>query len=45
LTEYLGYDIKLSARFKNLGAPKFMMKKDKLKIVYSLEVGVYDEEF
>lgn len=28
ITDYAGYDVKLSTRFKNLGAPRFYFSKD-----------------
>lgn len=45
LTSYIGFDVPLSARFKNLGAPRFIFTKHEMKIFFSMEVEVYDEDF
>lgn len=44
-TSYVGYDLPLSARVKNLGAPRFIFNKESMKIKFSMEVEVWDEDF
>lgn len=45
LTDYIGYDVPLSARFKNIGAPRFIFNKQEMKIKFSLLVEVWDNDF
>lgn len=45
LTDYIGYDVPLSARFRNIGAPRFIFNKHEMQIKYSLEVEVWDKDF
>lgn len=45
LTDYIGYDVPLSARFLNIGAPRFIFNKQEMKIKFSMEVQVFDEDF
>jgi hypothetical protein len=44
-TDYVGYDVPLSARLKNLGAPRFIYNKQEMKIKYSCEVEVWNGDF
>ena len=45
LTDAIGYDVKLSARFKNVGAPRIEFKKHRTLIHYSMVVEIFDEDF
>lgn len=45
LCEYVGYDMPLSSRFKNLGAPIFTLNKQELRVNFSMQVEVFDENF
>ena len=45
-TKYAGYDKEISAKFKNIGAPRFIFDEDKqMSINFSMEVDLYDEFF
>ena len=45
LTDYVGYDIPLSARFKNVGAPRFIFNKENMNVHFSMEVEVWDKDY
>jgi len=45
LCDFIGYDVPLSGRFKNAGAPRFVFNDEAMTIKYSLEVEVWDEGF
>lgn len=45
LTDVIGFDIPLSARFWNRGAPKFIFSKDEMYITYNLEADIFNEEY
>lgn len=45
LTDYIGYDVPLSARIRNMGAPRFIFNRHEMIIVYSMAVEVWDEHF
>ena len=45
ICDAIGYDIPLSARFINEGAPRFVLTKDDLSVRYNMLVEVYDENF
>jgi hypothetical protein len=45
LCDKIGYDKNLSARFKNIGAPRFVFNNEEMSITYSMQVEVFDEEF
>lgn len=44
-TSYAGYDTPLSAKIKNYGAPRFIFNREEMKIKYSMEIEVWDEDF
>lgn len=44
-TSHVGYDVPLSARIKNLGAPRFIFDKEEMNIKFGMEVEVWDEDF
>lgn len=44
-TSQVGYDVPLSARIKNLGAPRFIFDKEEMNIKFGMEVEVWDEDF
>lgn len=45
LCDFIGYDVPLSGRFKNVGAPRFVFNNEAMTIKYSMEVEVWDEAF
>jgi len=45
LVDLVGYDVELSARFVNRGAPRFLFKKDEMYVIYNLTVEIWDELF
>lgn len=45
LTDYIGYDVPLSARFRNMGAPRFIFSREEMKIKYNCEVEVWNDDF
>lgn len=45
LCDAVGYDKKLSAKFLNSGAPKFIFKDKEITIVFDMEVQLYDEHY
>jgi len=45
ITENVGYDVPLSARFKNIGAPRFIFNKENAKVKFSMEVEVWDKDY
>lgn len=45
LTEVIGFDVPLSARFFNRGAPRFIFTKDEMYVTYNLAVDIYNEDF
>lgn len=45
LTDVIGFDIPLSARFFNHGAPRFIFSKDEMYIKYSLAVDIFTEDW
>lgn len=45
LCNSIGYDVPLSARFKNLGAPKFVFQPENMQINFGLEVEVWNQNF
>jgi hypothetical protein len=44
-TSYVGYDVPLSARIKNFGAPRFVFDKENMIVKFSMEVEVWDEDY
>lgn len=45
LTDYIGFDVPLSARFKNVGAPRFVFNREEMNIKFSMDVEVWDEDY
>ena len=45
LCDAVGYEKKLSSKFRNFGAPKFIFKKNLITIVFDMEVDLYDEAY
>jgi len=45
LVDVIGYDVNLSARFFNRGAPRFIFTKDEMYVTYSLAVEIFNEDF
>ena len=43
LVDVIGYDINLSARVFNNGAPRFIFSENEMFVTYSLAVDIYDE--
>ena len=43
ITEAIGYDVPLSCKFVNEGAPKFIYTRDEISINYDMTVEVYDQ--
>ena len=45
LVDVIGYDVSLSARFFNRGAPRFIFTKDEMFVTYNLALEVFNEDF
>lgn len=45
LTDLVGYDVPLSARFKNIGAPRFVFNKQETNVLFSMAVEVWSEHY
>ena len=45
LTEAVGDDKNLNARFMNYGAPRFIFSESHMSVTYSLLVDLYDESY
>lgn len=45
LTDYIGFDVPLSMRFKNVGAPRFIFNREEANILFNMEVEVWDEHY
>ena len=45
LCDSIGYDVQLSARFKNNGAPRFVFKHNELTAKFDLNVDYFDKDF
>ena len=45
LTDVLGFDEPLSARFFNRGAPKFIFSPNQMYITYNLAADIFNEDF
>ena len=45
LTDVIGFDVNLSARFYNVGAPRFIFTEDEMYITYNLAVDYYTEDY
>jgi len=45
LVDVIGYDVSLSARFFNRGAPRFIFTRDEMYVKYDLAVEVWDEGY
>jgi len=45
LTDIIGFDVPLSARFFNRGAPRFIFTKDEMYVTYNLAVDIFTEDF
>ena len=45
LVDVVGYDVSLSARFFNRGAPRFIFTKDEMYVTYNLAVEIFNEDF
>lgn len=45
LTDVIGFDMPLSARFFNRGAPRFVFSPGEMYLTYNLDADIYDEEF
>ena len=43
LTEYTDYDLPLSAKFMNLGAPRFVYNDQEMSVIFDMKVVFYDE--
>lgn len=45
LTDYAGYDVELSLRFKNIGAPRFYFTEDRMSVNFELKIEFFDKDF
>lgn len=45
LTLYTEYDLPMSAKFKNLGAPRFIFNDEEMSVLFDMEVEFFDEGF
>lgn len=45
ITDYAGYDVELSLRFKNIGAPRFFFTENEMSINFELMIEFYDKDF
>ena len=45
LTDIIGFDVPLSGRFFNNGAPKFIFNKNEMYITYNLAADIYNEDY
>jgi len=45
LCDAIGFDVKLSSRFKNKGAPKFVFKREEMSIKFDMIMELYDKDF
>lgn len=43
LTNYVDFDLPLSAKFSNLGAPRFIFNKEEMSVLFDMEVEFFDE--
>lgn len=43
LTVYTDYDLPLSAKFMNLGAPRFIYNKEEMSVIFDVRLEFYDE--
>ena len=45
LADYAGYDIPMSAVFKNKGAPRYIFNQEEMSVLFSMDVDYYLEDF
>jgi hypothetical protein len=45
LTDVIGFDVPLSARFFNRGAPKFIFTTNEMYITYNLAADIFNEDY
>jgi len=45
LTDVIGFDVPMSARFYNRGAPRFIFTKNEMYVTFNLAVDYFDENF
>jgi hypothetical protein len=45
LTSYTEYDLPMSARFKNIGAPRFIYNEEEMSVLFDMQVEFYDEDY
>lgn len=45
LADSAGYDVPMSAVFKNLGAPRFVFDDEEMSVLFSMEVDYYYDDF
>jgi len=45
ITDFIGYDVPLSARFKNVGAPRFIFNREQMQVNLNMEVELWDEDY
>jgi len=45
LADYAGWDLPMSAIFKNVGAPRFVFNSEEMSVLFSMEVDYYTEDF
>ena len=45
LCESIGYDVPLSTKFSNEGAPRFIFSQNEMQIHYDMMVEVWDQEY
>lgn len=43
LTEFTDYDLPLSAKFKNVGAPRFVYTEEEMSVLFDMKVEFFDE--
>jgi hypothetical protein len=43
ITDVLGYDIPISVVFGNVGAPRFMVKKDEQTVIFNVSMAMYPD--
>lgn len=45
LTDFAGYDVELSLRFKNIGAPRFYFTENEMSVNFGLMIEFYDKDY
>ena len=45
LADYAGYDVEMSAIFKNIGAPRYIFNSEEMSVLFSMEVDYFTEDY